>query len=168
MNAGKLQPGFADGDRTNTLFFNGTLTLSPASEFTCQIAGLVDNDGLWVDGTANLQPHGAGRVDQRARAAAGEQLLHHADRWGHERRVHQPDRALRGFHIIYGFSDSHVISLFDCPPDFDEDGFLTGLDFDLFVQAFENGDMAADYDEDGFLTGIDFDVFVQDFEHGCG
>ena len=167
VGAGKLQPGFPGSDRTHTLFFDGTLNLSTPSEFTCEIAGLIDNDGLFVNGTANLS--GTVRV---------ELINGHVPQLGNSYFIMQIDGAMngeftsliapRGFHIVYGFSDSHVISLFYCPPDFDEDGFLTGLDFDLFVQAFENGDMAADYDEDGFLTGIDFDVFVQDFEHGCG
>lgn len=54
-----------------------------------------------------------------------------------------------------------------CAPDFDGDGFLTGKDFDLFVQAYEAGDTRADYDADGFITGVDFDLFVQEFEAGC-
>src|ERR1043165_1300451 len=33
-----------------------------------------------------------------------------------------------------------------CAPDFDGDGFVTGLDFDGFVSAFESGDPIADYD----------------------
>jgi hypothetical protein len=54
-----------------------------------------------------------------------------------------------------------------CPADFDGDGFVTGIDFDLFVQAFEAGDMSSDFDGDGFITGIDFDLYVQAFEAGC-
>lgn len=54
-----------------------------------------------------------------------------------------------------------------CPVDLDADGFVTGIDFDLFVQAFEAGDFASDYDQDGFVTGVDFDLFVQEFEAGC-
>jgi hypothetical protein len=54
-----------------------------------------------------------------------------------------------------------------CPADFDHDGFITGADFDLFVQAFESGEMTADFDGDGFLTGQDFDLYVQAFEAGC-
>lgn len=54
-----------------------------------------------------------------------------------------------------------------CPADFDGDGFITGVDFDLFVGAFEQGDMAADFDGDGFLTGVDFDLFVGAYEAGC-
>lgn len=54
-----------------------------------------------------------------------------------------------------------------CVVDFDGDGFATGIDFDLFVGAFEAGGMSADYDGDGFVTGIDFDLFVGEFEGGC-
>ena len=54
-----------------------------------------------------------------------------------------------------------------CRADFDGDGFVTGVDFDLFVQAFESGDMNSDFDGDGFITGVDFDSFVQSFESGC-
>ena len=54
-----------------------------------------------------------------------------------------------------------------CAADFDCDGFITGLDYDLYVQAFEAGDMEADFDGDGFITGVDFDLYVQAFEAGC-
>lgn len=54
-----------------------------------------------------------------------------------------------------------------CSPDFDGDGFLSGADFDLFVEAFESGVLAADFDSDGFITGADFDAFVGAFESGC-
>lgn len=61
------------------------------------------------------------------------------------------------------------------------DGFVTGEDFDLFVQAFFTGqadaygiqvaDIAtagtAQRYPDGFLTGEDYDVFVQAFFTGC-
>lgn len=51
--------------------------------------------------------------------------------------------------------------------DFDGDGFVTGVDFDLFVAAFEAGDLGADFDQDGFVTGIDFDLYVAAYEAGC-
>lgn len=59
--------------------------------------------------------------------------------------------------------------------DHDGDGFITGLDYDLFVADFEAGCMddtppctnSADYDENGFVTGVDFDLFVECFENGC-
>ena len=49
--------------------------------------------------------------------------------------------------------------------DWDGDGFVTGLDYDLFVTLFEQGE-GADFDGDGFITGLDFDLFVYAFEHG--
>lgn len=56
---------------------------------------------------------------------------------------------------------------FCCPSDFDGDGFLTGIDFDIFVHAFEEGDMSADFNGDGLLTGVDFDLFVHAYGAGC-
>ena len=54
-----------------------------------------------------------------------------------------------------------------CLADYDLDGFVTGLDFDLYVGDFENGRPGADFDRDGFVTGTDFDRFVQAYELGC-
>ena len=54
-----------------------------------------------------------------------------------------------------------------CPADYDGDGFITGIDFDEFVVAFEAGNALADVDGDGFVTGIDFDEFVRALELGC-
>jgi hypothetical protein len=54
-----------------------------------------------------------------------------------------------------------------CPSDFDFDGFVTGIDYDLYVQSFEAGGIASDFDGDGFITGIDFDLYVAAFEAGC-
>ena len=67
---------------------------------------------------------------------------------------------------FFNISGAFVLSP-PCRPDFDGDGFVTGTDFDLFVAAFESGDMAADFDGDGFITGLDFDDFVYAFEDGC-
>lgn len=54
-----------------------------------------------------------------------------------------------------------------CPADFDGDGFVSGVDFDLFVQAFEAGDAEADFNGDGFVSGVDFDEYVVSFETSC-
>lgn len=54
-----------------------------------------------------------------------------------------------------------------CPADFNDDGFLTGEDFDAYVAAFEAGGIEADHNGDGFVTGEDFDEFVAVFEIGC-
>ena len=53
------------------------------------------------------------------------------------------------------------------PADIDLDGFVTGIDFDLYVDAFESGDALGDYDGDGFVTGVDYDLYVQEFENPC-
>jgi hypothetical protein len=37
----------------------------------------------------------------------------------------------------------------------------------LFVGAFEAGAESADFDRDGFVTGVDFDLFIASFEEGC-
>jgi probable HAF family extracellular repeat protein len=68
---------------------------------------------------------------------------------------------------IQGRTLAFVIHTGACAADFDGDGFVTGIDFDLFVGAFEAGDIGADFDGDGFITGIDFDLFVHAFEAGC-
>ena len=62
---------------------------------------------------------------------------------------------------------SEPATLSYCPPDYDCDGFITGIDFDLFVADFEAGVMSSDFDRDGFITGLDFDLFVQAYEAGC-
>ncbi len=54
-----------------------------------------------------------------------------------------------------------------CLADFDGNGFLNGLDFDLFVAAFESGDLSADFDGNDFVNGVDFDLYVAAFEAGC-
>lgn len=65
-------------------------------------------------------------------------------------------------------------------PEAGPDGFITGVDFDLFVQAFfkeqrnASGTLLADLTDgfgtggpDGYVTGTDFDYFVQLFFTGC-
>jgi len=54
-----------------------------------------------------------------------------------------------------------------CPSDFNEDGFVSGDDFDAFVAAFELGDASADFNNDTFVSGDDFDGFTLAFEAGC-
>ncbi len=55
----------------------------------------------------------------------------------------------------------------ECLADFNGDGFVTGEDFDEFVDAFSAGDLAADIDENSFVNGDDFDTFVLHFDAGC-
>jgi len=54
-----------------------------------------------------------------------------------------------------------------CPSDFNNDGFVTGDDFDAFVDAFVMGDIAADFNDDGFVTADDYDAYVEAFFAGC-
>ena len=63
-------------------------------------------------------------------------------------------------------SDPATLAIF-CPADYDFNGFVNGDDFDAFVWAFEQGDMAADFDENTFVNGDDFDGFSLAFLWGC-
>ncbi len=54
-----------------------------------------------------------------------------------------------------------------CPADHNQDGFVTGDDFDEFVALFVDGLIGADFDGNGFVNGDDFDRFVAHFEQGC-
>lgn len=62
---------------------------------------------------------------------------------------------------------SKVVLINPCAADFNHDGFVTGHDFDAYVNAFETGDPASDFDQDGFVNGADFDQFVYAYEEGC-
>ena len=54
-----------------------------------------------------------------------------------------------------------------CPADYNHDGFVDGIDYDLFNNDFEAGKTDADFNRDGFLDGIDYDQFNNHFEAGC-
>lgn len=54
-----------------------------------------------------------------------------------------------------------------CRADFNGDGVVDGADFDLFVQAFEAGDLSADFNGDRFVDGIDYDWIALGVEEGC-
>ncbi|MCC6230742.1 MAG: hypothetical protein IT432_16140 [Phycisphaerales bacterium] len=51
--------------------------------------------------------------------------------------------------------------------EFNGDGFVNGLDYDVFASYFEAGDEQADVNEDGFVNGLDYDQFASAFEQGC-
>ena len=98
------------------------------------------------------------------------------DRWGRlDGALHAiafaPQDALGGNFLTANDEKSTRIARYvpARPPrsDFDGDGFVTGLDFDLYVQAFEAGAASADFDGDGFVTGLDFDQYVLAYEAGC-
>ena len=58
-----------------------------------------------------------------------------------------------------------------CPADYNGDGFVDGIDYDLFNNDFESTNpsrqIIADYNGDGFVDGIDYDNFNNDFETPC-
>jgi hypothetical protein len=54
-----------------------------------------------------------------------------------------------------------------CPADYNGDGFVDGIDYDMFNNDFEAGDPRADFNGDGFVDGIDYDQFNNAFEGGC-
>ncbi len=54
-----------------------------------------------------------------------------------------------------------------CRADFDRNGFVNGIDYDLFAEAYESGNSEADIDENGFVNAIDYDLFADAFDAGC-
>jgi len=73
-----------------------------------------------------------------------------------------------GGNIGFDTSDANfTINGSGCPADYNGDAFVTGEDFDSFVEAFIAGDPGADFNGDNFVTGEDFDAFVEAFVAGC-
>ncbi|MCC6230838.1 MAG: hypothetical protein IT432_16630 [Phycisphaerales bacterium] len=54
-----------------------------------------------------------------------------------------------------------------CLADYNNDGFVNGLDYDNFADDWEAGNMAADVNGDSFVNGLDYDYFAEHFEAGC-
>jgi hypothetical protein len=54
-----------------------------------------------------------------------------------------------------------------CPADYNNDGFVDGIDSDQFNNDFEAGDSCADLNGDCFVDGIDSDYFNNEFESPC-
>lgn len=54
-----------------------------------------------------------------------------------------------------------------CPSDIDDNGFVNGDDFDVWIVWYVGGDTRADYNNDTFVSGDDFDKFITDFVAGC-
>jgi len=69
--------------------------------------------------------------------------------------------------VTGGWSEGTVSFHDHCHSDFNGDGGVNGEDFDLYVEAFEAGDITADFDENTFVNGDDFDGFVVAFVAGC-
>ena len=148
------------GGQTTTI--TGVLDSAPGRTYTveffsspaCDPSGY--GEGATYLGFSTVATDGAGHADvfaQVGAAAAGDAITATA--------TEQSNGDTSEFSAcIVATGDS-------CRADFDGDGFVTGLDFDLYVLAFEAGDATADFDADGFVTGIDFDQYVAAFEAGC-
>jgi len=54
-----------------------------------------------------------------------------------------------------------------CPADYNCDGFVSGDDFDYYIELFYYGHPEADFNHDGFVSGDDFDALAAAFEAGC-
>ena len=78
-------------------------------------------------------------------------------------------RDLGGGSTVEAAVDDVKLEVFGCdrnPADFDGNGFVDFDDFNLFVQAFEAGDLSADFDNSGFVDFDDFNLYVVAFENG--
>lgn len=141
--------------------------------FTAVQAAPVDYsyaDGQYWDDTSFTMPVDTSRVEVRVfyQVASREYIEFLRD----QNTTNTAGDTLYDQWDLLGKSPPALLDLvsIDAPPcrsDFDGDGFVTGLDFDAFVAAFEAGEITADYDADGFVTGLDFDAFVGAFEAGC-
>ncbi|MCC6228760.1 MAG: hypothetical protein IT432_05985 [Phycisphaerales bacterium] len=54
-----------------------------------------------------------------------------------------------------------------CLGDFNNDGFVNGLDYDAYAEAFEAASSDADVNADGFVNALDYDLYAEAFEAGC-
>ncbi len=56
----------------------------------------------------------------------------------------------------------------DCgPADVNHDGYLDGVDFELFTLMYNASDPDADLDHDGFVTPNDWEAYLNAFAAGC-
>ncbi len=119
-----------------------TMTFAPVSAFTVDWSTIDGGGGAMSGGTFQISGT-IGQPDASSRASR----LSGAD-----------------FQIIGGY---WAVTLPECASDFDGNGFVTGDDFDAFVNEFVAGTDDADFDGNGFVTGDDYDAFVIAFEGGC-
>ena len=145
-NSGWIRTGSGAGPYTNTTGLDYGVNLDPGTGLLSGYAW-AENAG-WINfaGGAFATPANPARIDFAARRLRGYAWAENIG-W-------------------INLDDLTTFVALTCPADFDGDGFITGIDFDLFVQAFEAGEMPADFDGDGFITGIDFDLYVAAYEAG--
>ncbi|MBL8989970.1 MAG: hypothetical protein JNJ48_00150 [Phycisphaerae bacterium] len=195
VNAGILRPGL-DGPAPTfgTLYFDRTLACTPSSSavFTVGGTGPADYDRVQVGQTLTLNG------ELRIELAPGYQpppgaifpLMSGSTRTGvFASRTLAPLASGRQWRIEYtptGVRARVALCAADIATEGSTDlnsgpdGFVTGTDFDVFIQAFFTearntaGDYIADLTDnlgqggpDGFLTGSDFDYYIQAFFSGC-
>ncbi len=166
--AGIIRPGIVGADETGQLTVLGTLALNSGTlkgQLHIDLAGTAAADRDRVTATGPITADGTLKVSlingfAPANGFSAAVLSSTASVTGTFVTEFLPPR----FHVEYGPKDVFVVF---CAADFDEDGFISGEDFDQYVAAFEAGDLSADFDGDGFVTGEDFDGFVVAFEAGC-
>lgn len=64
-------------------------------------------------------------------------------------------------------SDTDTITVIACDADFNNDGSVNFFDVSGFLNAFNNGDLAADWNGDGLLNFFDVSGFLSAFNAGC-
>lgn len=170
VNNGHLAPGLEINEAASSITVNGNYTQGPTGVLDIDLDGCESSDVLHVSGTATL----GGTL--RLTATRG-----YIPRHGHRVHIVQCPNVTGLFSSIelFNFPAGYTVAPFlstqgygiliqsDCIAEFDGDGFVSGADFDGFVQAFEEGTGAADIDADCFITGNDFDRYVLFFEQGC-
>jgi hypothetical protein len=129
---------------------------------TGRVAG--EQRGFTYVGSSTWQSDRAGEqltnAQVQALAAPGNEITYSVVPKGSESRL-GTDRDVDGC-----LNGDEGISC-SCLSDFNEDSFVTGDDFDAFMDAFFLGDISADMNGDTFVTGDDFDLFTEKFEAGC-
>lgn len=164
------------GDAAYAVFTQPLLSESGAVAFTAFLRGTAvtqaSNTAL-VAGDDGDELVLVARTGQLFEVASGDvRTINHISfdqgrsQWGLAQR-NESGRLVFKLAFTNGTHGLFAADLETCAADFDGDGFVTGLDFDLFVGAFEAGDPTADFDDDGFVTGLDFDYYVFAYEAGC-
>lgn len=95
-----------------------------------------------------------------------------ADAWGLCRVVRWKVVYVAGFPVPTLYDASDWISWEKIPglgpptTDVNQDGQITGEDWDLWIIGFEAGCPCADFNQDGWCNGLDLDDFTEQFQAG--
>jgi hypothetical protein len=134
---------------------------------------------LWVNGSLVGTADLSGSPDPSLAVGTASGGDWHAGGWSVGRGLFNRGHTDRG----YGFIDEVRISVgaltpdqflfpaYNCPPDFNGDGFLDFFDYSDYVGCFETGNCIAghdaDFNHDDFVDFFDYIDFVAAFESGC-